>query len=73
MSRKDWLENNPAKAGEMECYWCGHRIGDAEYRVTQDGCVAHYQCQMEEATCEHGVRWSESCHTGPCFREGGVS
>ena len=47
MSRKDRLENNPAKAGEMECYRCGHRIGDAEYRVTQDGCVAHYQCQME--------------------------
>jgi hypothetical protein len=42
------LEHDPAKAGQMDCYLCGQKIGDRAYLVSPENTPRHDICPINE-------------------------
>ncbi len=58
-SLKELFENRPDLASKEQCYRCNKRIGDAAYRVTQDGCLSHESCPV--CICAIGSYSASKC------------
>lgn len=43
-AERERLENHPEIAAALECFRCGKKIGDAEYRVNVDAVPSHAVC-----------------------------